>query len=202
MSADSGEGAAERGRDAPWPFFVIYGVMWAGMIGTTLNTDPVKPGLTLSTVVMMPLILGVLVALAWARWYGRSLFGSHFSKTMLGNLSWHVFVLTGVIFLSYLFFDAVVQLLMFGFGVPMFTPGCAVSERDTALFVWEAMAKGAFKFLARYLHIPTEACAPNALSWTVAVTMQCIRWYTALVVVWHALSFAMSWLRQLRTQRG
>lgn len=201
MTADAGTGSADKGKDARWPFFVVYGVMWAGMIGTTLNTDPVKPGITLSTVVMVPIMLGILIALAWVRWHRRSVFAFQF-PTVLGNLGWHVFVLTGIIFLSYLFFDAVVQLLMFGFDVPVFAPGCAVSERDTALFVWDAMAKGAFKLLAKYLHIPAEACAPNASSWSVAATTQCIRWYTALIVVWHVASFTMTWLRLLRSQRA
>lgn len=196
MSTDGREGTADKGRDVRWPFYFLFATMWAGMIGTTLNTDPVKPGITLSTVVMVPLILGVLVTLAWVRWRGRSVFGFQFATT-LGNLGWHVFVLTGIIFLSYLFFDAVVQLLMYGFDVPMFSPGCAVSERDTALFVWDAMAKGAFKFLANYLHIPAEACAPNTSSSAVMITTQCMRWYTALVVVWHVLSFAKTWLRPL-----
>lgn len=171
------------------------------MIGTTLNTDPVKPGITPATIVMMPIILGVLLMLAGARWRGHSIFAQRF-ETVLGNLGWHIFVLTGVVFLSYLFFNAVVQVLMFGFDLPVFDRACAVSERDTALYVRDAMAKGAFKFLAKYLHIPAETCRPNSSSWAVAITTQCIGWYTALVVVWHVVNFAMTWMRQARSRCG
>ncbi len=76
--------------------------------------------------------------------------------------------------------------------------GCVVSERDTALFVWDAMAKGAFKFLAPYLHIPAESCPPNTSSWTVYTMTGMIRWYTALVVVWHVFDFAMTWAKSIR----
>lgn len=183
-----------------WPFYFLFASMWAGMIGTTLNTDPVKPGLSLSTAVMLPLLVGVLVFFAWARWHGKSFF-SHNHPTALGNLAWHIFVLTGVIFLSYLVFDAVVQFMLSPLGVPVFEAGCQVSERDTALFVWDAMAKGAFKFIAPYLHIPSAYCAANASSLTVTAVALFIRWYTALVVVWHAVSLAKAWILQRRPSR-
>lgn len=200
MINKTNDDGAGSGQGASWPFFVIYAVMWAGMIGTTLNTDPIKSGLTVSTVVMMPVLLAILILLTRARWRGHSVFLNEFTSP-LSNLGWHVFVLTGVIFLSYLFFDGVIQMMMY-FHVPVFDPGCAVSERDTALFVWDAMAKGAFKFLAKYLNIPVEACAPNASNRSVMAAMELIRWYTALVIVWHVISFARTWLKQLQSQRG
>ena len=195
---DTGQnGKAEGG--ATWPFYFLFGSMWAGMIGTTLNTDPIRPGLSASTAVMLPLLIGVLALFAWARWRGSTFFAHRF-PTLLGNLAWHVFVMTGVIFLSYLVFDAVVQFMMSPLGIPVFEPGCKVSERDTALFVWDAMAKGAFKFVARYLHVPSTYCAYNSDNLSVEAVAQFIRWYTALVVVWHIVSFVTAWVRRLRTR--
>lgn len=194
MAGDRQEGEKSGGT---WPFYFLFVSMWAGMIGTTLNTDPIKPGLSVSTAVMLPLLIGVLVFFAWARWRGTTFFAHNF-PTFLGNFAWHIFILTGVIFLSYLVFDAVIQFMLSPLGIPVFEPGCKVSERDTALFVWDAMAKGAFKFLATYLNIPSSYCAPDRSNLTVEAVTQFIRWYTALVVVWHAVSFATTWIRSLR----
>ncbi len=63
------------------------------------------------------------------------------------------------------------------------------------------MAKGAFKFLARYLPQPTQACAP-AVSWAATITAQFIRWFTALVVVWYVVSFAKVWYQRLRGEKA
>jgi hypothetical protein len=112
MTNEADLDGADNGQGAAWPFFVIYAVMWAGMIGTTLNTDPIKPGLSASTAIMMPILLAILILLARARWRGNSVFLTEFT-TPLANLGWHVFVPTGVIFLSYLFFDGVIQMMMF-----------------------------------------------------------------------------------------
>ncbi len=60
------------------------------------------------------------------------------------------------------------------------------------------MAKGAFKFLAEYLPLPIEACAPNPTGWTATITAQCVRWFTALVVVWYAISFVKAWYARAR----
>ncbi len=195
--ANNGAEGADGAKNPHWPFFFLFAAMWAGMIGTTLNTDPVKPGVSVQSIVVMLGLLGALILLARARWRRRGVFFSLFSTT-LGNFFWHVFVLTGIIFLSYLFFDAIVQLMIFGFHVPVFESRCIVSERDTALFVWDAMAKGAFKFLAPYLHIPAESCPPNTSSWTVYTMTGMIQCYTALVVVWHVFDFAMTWAKSIR----
>lgn len=200
MANDDSE-TAEEAKNPRWPFFFLFAAMWAGMIGTTLNTDPVKPGVSVQSIVVMIVLLGALILLARARWRRRGVFSSLFSST-LGNFSWHVFVLTGIIFLSYLFFDGTVQLMIFGFHVPVFESGCVVSERDTALFVWDAMAKGAFKFLASYLHIPAESCPPNTSNWTVYAMTQIIRWYTALVVVWHVIDFALTWAKSMKSREN
>ncbi|MBS0240295.1 MAG: hypothetical protein JSR89_17920 [Proteobacteria bacterium] len=196
MTDDRSE-TVDDGKNSRWPFFFLFALMWAGMIGTTLNTDPVKPGISVQLIVVMFLLFGVLIFLARARWRRRGVF-SLYSSTTLGNLGWHVFLLTGIIFLSYLFFDGVIQMMIFGFHIPVFENGCVVSERDTSLFVWDAMAKGAFKFLASYLHIPAESCPPITSSWTVTTATQTIRWYTALVVVWHVLDFGWTWAKSIK----
>ena len=83
-----------------------------------------------------------------------------------------------------------------------YTPeaGCVMLASET-FFVWEAMAKGAFKFFAQYLPVPTEACAP-ATSWAATITAQFIRWFTALVVVWYVVSFAKAWYQRLRRAKA
>jgi hypothetical protein len=186
------------GKDARWPFVVLYAFMWTGMIMTSFNTDPIKLDYSIAVVFGLAAILGIVVFLARARWRGQGFFDFQHS-TVFGNLAWHVFLLTGIVFVSFLFFIAVVQIMVLSFGVPVFYKGCAVSQRDTALFVWDAMAKGAFKIFAKYLHLPAEACAPNVASWTVTITAQIIRWFTALVVVWYLVSFARAWYRLLRS---
>lgn len=186
-------------RHARWPFVVLYLSMWAGMVGTTLNTDPIKFEFTPATVGGLIAALAIIVFLARRRWRGQAFFDFE-QRTVLGNLARHLFVLTGIIFISYLFFGVVVDVLILTFNVPIFDPGCVVSERDTSLFVWDAMAKGAFKFLAQYLHLPTEACAVNTQSWGRMFTEQSIRWFTALVVVWYVLSFGRAWYRRATTR--
>jgi hypothetical protein len=183
-----------EGSDVRWLFVVLYLSMWAGMVGTTLNTDPIKFDYTPATIGGLIAVLAIIVFLARRRWRGQAFFDFE-QRTVLGNLARHLFVLTGIIFISYLFFGVAVDVLILTFGVPIFEPGCVVSERDTSLFVWDAMAKGAFKFLAQYLHLPTETCAPNTRSWGTAITEQSIRWFTALVVVWYVLSFGRAWYR-------
>ena len=63
------------------------------------------------------------------------------------------------------------------------------------------MAKGAFKFLAKYLPLPAEACAPSS-SWSATIVAQCVRWFTALVVVWYVVSFAKAWYQRLRRAKA
>ena len=190
-----------KGNDAVWPFFALYAVMWAGMIGTSLNTDALKADYSPAVILGFALVLAIVVFFAAARFRRQVLFGFGHS-THVGNFAWHVFIVTGIVFICYLFFLSVVQIEVIPFGASIFDASCAtISQRDTAFFVWEAMAKGAFKFFAQYLPVPTEACAPAA-SWAATITAQFIRWFTALVVVWYVVSFAKAWYQRLRRAKA
>jgi hypothetical protein len=191
--------ADAKGRDAVWPFIMIFIMMWGGMIGTTLNTDPIQSFGFMGGVGLV-CALAIVAFLATARLRRWSLFTFPYFH-FLANLAWHIFVLSGILFICYLTFDGLVQGLLL-FGAPVFESGCdKISERDTALFVWDAMAKGAFKFLAGYLHIPAEACPPSRAGWTSTIAAQTIRWFTALVVVWYVIGFVRTWHARLRTAR-
>jgi hypothetical protein len=189
----TGGKATANNKDARWPFVMLYLFMWTGMIMTSLNTDPIKLEYSIALVVGFAVVLGIVIFLVHARWRSKSFFAFQ-NASVLGNLAWHLFLMTGIVFISFLFFTSVVQIMVLSLGVPVFDQGCAVSQRDTALFVWDAMAKGAFKFLAKYLNLPAEACAPNMSDWTVTITAQAIRWFTALVVVWYAISLGKAWV--------
>ncbi|WP_144061134.1 hypothetical protein [Hyphomicrobium denitrificans] len=139
---------------------VLFIVMWDGMIGTTLNSDPIR-SVNLTGVFGLIAVFRIAVALAMGRLHGWSSFTFPHAR-FFANLAWHVFLLTCILFICYLACDGLVQILVLIFGAPVFEGDCGkISERDTALFVWDAMAKGAFKFLAGYLHIPAEACPPS-----------------------------------------
>jgi len=199
---DTKASAEAKGKDAVWPFFMVYGFMWAGMFGMALNTDPIKMDYSLAVVLGLACVLGIVIFLATARLRRRTFFDFGHS-TIVGNLAWHVFILTGIIFCCFLFFVAVVQIMILTLGAPVFESGCArISQRDVALFVWDAMAKGAFKFLAGYLHLPVEACPPRTTGWTATITAQCVRWFTALVVVWYVVGFAKAWYFRVRQTRS
>jgi hypothetical protein len=204
MSDATPEAAAAadaKGNDAVWPSFALYAVMWASMIGTSLNTDAIKADYSPAVILGFALVLAIVVFFAAARFRRQVLFGFGHS-THVGNLAWHVFIVTGIVFICYLFFLSVVQIEVIPFGASIFDASCAtISQRDTAFFVWEAMAKGAFKFFAQYLPLPTEACAPAA-SWVATITAQFIRWFTALVVVWYVVSFAKAWYQRLRRAKA
>ena len=190
-----------KGKDALWPFLVLYAFMWAGMIGLSSNTDPIKMDYSLAVVLGLTFVLGIVVTLAAARLRRRTVFDFEHT-TITGNLAWHAFILTGIVFFCFLFFVAVVQIMVLSFGAPVFESGCAkISQRDVALFVWDAMAKGAFKLLAGYLPVPAEACAPSTSGWTATIAAQCVRWFTALVVVWYVIAFARAWLARVRQRR-
>ena len=201
--SDTNNIAVEKGRDARWPFIMLYAFMWAGMIGMSLNTDAIKLDYTIAVVLGLACIFAIVVYLASARLRRQTLFAFDHS-TVLGNLAWHVFLLTGIVFTCFLFFAGVMQIMILTFSAPVFESPCdRVSQRDVALFVWDAMAKGAFKFLAKYLRLPAEACAPNTIGWTATITAQCIRWFTALVVVWYVVGFAKAWyVRARQTRQG
>jgi hypothetical protein len=193
--------ADAKGNDAVWPFFALYAVVWAGMIGTSLNTDAIKADYSPAVILGFALVLAIVVFFAAARFRRQVLFGFGHS-THVGNFSWHVFIITGIVFICCLFFLSVVQIEVIPFGAAIFDKSCAtISQRDTAFFVWEAMAKGAFKFFAQHLPLPTEACVP-ATSWAATITAQFIRWFTALVVVRYVVSFAKAWYQRLRRAKA
>ncbi len=195
---DTGPDGDGQGRDALWPFFALYAFMWACMIGMSLNTDPIKLDYSVAAVLGLACAFGIVVYLAVRRLRRRTMFEFERSTT-LGNLAWHVFLLTGIVFFCFLAWTAVVQIMVLTFHASVFESGCdTISQRDVALFVWGAMAKGVFKFLAGYLPLPAEACAPNHAGWTAAITAQCIRWFTALVVVWYAIGFVKAWYVRAR----
>ncbi len=190
---------AGRKRDARWPFVVLYLFMWAGMIGTTLNTDPIKFEFSVAIVVGLLAIGGIAVFLAHGRIRGRSPFGFELSPTVLGNLGFHILILTGVMFIGYLAMGSIVNIMILKFRAPIFAAPCAIPIlRDVALFVWDAMARGALKFVAKYVHIPAGSCAPDATSWAARITSLCFTGFTSLVLVWYAISFAKTYLHRLR----
>jgi hypothetical protein len=74
--------------------------------------------------------------------------------------------------------------MILSFNGPIFEPSCVLpSQRDVALFVWDAMARGAFKFFAKYLHIAPDGCLADAKNWTSWVTSLCLTGFTSLVLV-------------------
>lgn len=186
-------------KDARWPFVMLFLFMWAGMIGTTLNPDPIKFEFSVAVVIGLLVIVGIVGFLAHGRIRGVSLFNFDTYPTLVGNVAWHVLILTGVIFIGYLFSICIVQIL--AFNAPIFEPTCVLpSQRDVALFVWDAMARGVFKFLAKYLHIAPDGCMANANSWAAWVASICLTGFTSLVLVWYAISFVKAYYRRLRRE--
>ena len=61
-------------KDARWPFVVLYLSMWAGMIGTTLNRDPIKFEFSVAVVFGLVAIAGIVAFLSYGRIRGLSLF--------------------------------------------------------------------------------------------------------------------------------
>ena len=115
MSDATPEAAAAadaKGNDAVWPFFALYAVMWAGMIGTSLNTDAIKADYTPAVILGFALVLAIASSLPPRRFRRQVLFGFGHS-THVGNLAWHVFIVTGIVFICYLFFLSVLQIVVF-----------------------------------------------------------------------------------------
>ncbi len=200
--SDTGAKAATgaKAKDARWPFVFIYCVMWAGMIGTSLNDDPIKLDLSFPVIFGLIAVLGIVFFIAAGRYFGLSPFAfAH--KTVSGNLDWHIFILTGIVFISFLFFAVAVQIMVLEFDAPIFQSGCGkISQRDVSLFVWEAIAKGAFKFIASYVPLPAGTCAPDTSTRVTLVSALVIRWFTALVLVWYVISLGKSWYFRARNQ--
>jgi hypothetical protein len=165
---------------------VLYAAMWGGMIATTLNRDPIKFD-SIAIVFGLAAVVGIVAYLAHGRLRGNSIF-QNFYESFIGNLALHIFTLTGVIFLGYPFFGALVQIMIFTFHAPIFEPSCAIpSQRDVVLYIWDAMARGAFKFLAKYLGIVHDGCIVNKNSWTAWITSMFLTGFTSLVLVWYAI---------------
>ncbi len=95
-SGEKGEGAKAT-KDARWPFVALYFVMWAGMIGMSLNDDPIKLELNFPVIVGFIAILGIVIFIAASRYHSVSPFAFTHS-TVSGNLAWHIFILTGIVF--------------------------------------------------------------------------------------------------------
>src|SRR5262249_49420578 len=185
-------------KDARWPFVLLYAFMWAGMIMTTLNRDPIKFGFSIGVVLGLLAIVGIVAWLAHGRIRRHSLFSFEYYPSVLGNLALLIFILTGIIFIGYIFFACVLQIMILTFNAPIFEPSCVIpSQRDVALFVWNAMARGAFKFLARYMDLSPDGCIPNKSSWTVQVTSLGLTAFTSLVLVWYAVSFVKAYYTRL-----
>jgi hypothetical protein len=128
----SGATPGAEGNDSVWPFFAIYAVMWAGMIGTSLNTDPIKADYSPGVIMGLAIVLAIVVFFAAARFRRQTLFGFGHS-THIGNLAWHVFIVTGIVFICYLFFLSIVQMEVLAFGAAIFDGSCdKISQRDTS----------------------------------------------------------------------
>jgi hypothetical protein len=187
-------------KNPRWPFVMLYLFMWAGMIMTTLNRDPITFDFSIAIVFGLLAIAGIVTYLAHSRIRGRSPFTFHFFPTLAGNLALHIVILTGVIFIGYIFFISVVQIMILKFNAPIFESSCVVpSQRDVALFVWEAMARGAFKFVAKYLHIAHDGCVLNPTSRTAKITSLCLTAFTSLVLVWYVINFGKAYYVRLRS---
>jgi hypothetical protein len=194
------ENGATPKRDARWPFVLLYLFMWAGMFGISLNSDPIKLEYSIAVVMGLLVVAGLVAYLAVGRIRGHSLFGFD-GPTFFGNLARHVFILTGIAFIGFLFFAAVIQIMVISLNAPIFDLVCVrPSQRDVALFVWDAMARGALKFLAGYLHLAPDGCTPNEGSLARSATELCIQFFTSIVLVWYAISFAKAWYARLRRQ--
>ncbi len=200
-SGDKREGA-KAAKDARWPFVFLYCSMWAGMIGTSLNDDPIKFDLNFAVVFGFIAILGIAVFIAASRYRGASPFAFGHSAVS-GNLAWHIFILTGIVFITFLFFAASLQIMVLKFDAPVFQSGCdKISQRNVSLFVWDAMAKGALKFVASDVPLPAGTCAPDTNTRVTLISALAIRWFTALVVVWYVVSLGKSWYLRARKPKG
>jgi hypothetical protein len=199
MTDSGAKGERSQGaKDARWPFVLLYFTMWGGMIGMSLNDDPIKLDLSPPVVFGLIAILGIVTLIAASRYFGLSPFTFPYA-TAIGNLAWHILILTGIIFISFLFFACAVQIMVLEFDAPLFQSGCEkISQRDVSLFVWDAMAKGALKFVASYVPLPAGTCAPDTSSRVTVVSAIFIRWFTALIVVWYVIGLGKSWYIRVR----
>jgi hypothetical protein len=63
MNEDSKTGK----KDARWPFVMLYLFMWAGMIMTTFNRDPIKFEFSMTVVLGLLAVGGIVAYLAHGR---------------------------------------------------------------------------------------------------------------------------------------
>jgi hypothetical protein len=191
------ERGVASGKDARWPFALLYLFMWAGMIGISLNAKPIKLEYSMGVVGGSLFVAGIIVHLTHGRIRRRSLFAFD-GPTLLGNLPLHIFILTGIIFIGFVFFVGVIQIMIITFNAAVFDQSCVMpSQRDTALFVWNAMARGAFKFLATYLRLARDGCAVSETSYSAWISGLCIQFFTSIVLLWYAVSFLRAWYSRL-----
>jgi hypothetical protein len=185
-------------KEPRWPFVLLYLFMLAGMVGVSLNTDSIRIDYSVGVVGGLLFVVGIVAYLAHGRVRRRSPF-TFDGPTLLGNLPRHIFILTCIAFIGFLFFVSVIQIMIVTFNVSIFDQSCGVpSQRDTALFVWDAMARGALKFLADYLRLAPDGCAVNRTSNSAWLSALFIQFFTSIVLVWYAISFARAWYVRLR----
>ena len=84
---------AETGNDAPkkgarWPFVMLFLFMWAGMIGTTLNSDPIKFEFSVAIVFGLAAIVSSLCLTGFTSlvlvWYAISFVKAYYRRLRNG----------------------------------------------------------------------------------------------------------------------
>jgi hypothetical protein len=92
-----------KAKDARWPFVLPFLFVLGGIFETATNTDPVKLDYSISAVLGMIAAAGAVIYFAIGRLKGHALFGFG-DRTIFQNIAWHIFILTCIIFLSFLIF--------------------------------------------------------------------------------------------------
>jgi hypothetical protein len=92
-------------KEPRWPFILLYLFMWAGMIGISLNTDPIKLDYSIGVAGGLLFVVEIVAYLAHGRIRRRSPFAFD-GPTLIGNLPRHIFILTGIIFIGFVFLSA------------------------------------------------------------------------------------------------
>jgi hypothetical protein len=187
-------------KDARWPFVFLYLFMWAGMLGMSFNGDPIKLEYSVAVVLGLLVIVGIVAALAIGRMKRLPLF--RFGGEFPANIYGHIFILTGILFIGFLFFTGIIQVAVLTFDAPIFDHSCALpSQRDVALFVWDEMARGALKYFAKYVNLAADGCA-LAASNAAWIATQGVKYFTSIVLVWYAVSFVKAWYTRLQHGRA
>ena len=130
--ANEPDGDRLKQKDAVWPFVGLYCFMLLGIFVSLGNTDPISMDFTPSVILGLSIVVGAIAYFAAARLKGHALFGFG-SRTLLRNLGWHIFVLTGIIFLSHLFFRALISILVVSFSGAYIRRIMQTSERTRRL---------------------------------------------------------------------